>query len=68
MSQVIILVSKTLKEAAVSSEMGVTVLAIRRGDKLISNPSADEKLQIKDILIIYGEKDSSEAFKKDCRG
>jgi voltage-gated potassium channel len=62
------LVGKTLKEAAVRSEMGVTVLAIRRGDKLISNPSADEKLQDKDILIIYGEKDASEAFKKECRG
>ena len=48
--------------------MGITVLAIRRGEKLISNPSSDEKLQDKDILVIYGEKDASEKFKKECRG
>lgn len=62
------LVGKTLKEAAIRSEMSITVLAIRRGDKLISNPSSNEKLQDKDILIIYGEKGASEKFKKECRG
>ena len=61
-------VGKTLKEVAIRSEMGITVLAIRRGEKLISNPSADEKLQKQDILIIYGEKEVSETFKKKCQG
>ncbi|MGB3262258.1 potassium channel family protein [Paenisporosarcina sp.] len=61
-------IGKSLKESAIRNEMGVTVLAIRRGEKLISNPSSDEVMKKEDVLIIYGEKDTSEAFKKKCKG
>jgi voltage-gated potassium channel len=62
------LVGKTLEEAAIRKEMGVTVLGIRRKEDLISNPSAKEKLKQNDVLIIYGEKNISEAFIKKCKG
>lgn len=57
---------KTLKQAAIRTEMGVTVLGIRRDENLISNPSADEELKQGDVLIIFGEKEASEKFKKKC--
>lgn len=62
------LIGKTLKEAKIRKEFGVTVLGIRRGEMLISNPTADEKLEQEDMLIIYGEKETIETFKKKCRG
>jgi CPA2 family monovalent cation:H+ antiporter-2 len=33
---------------------GVTVIAIRRGDELIANPSADEEVQAGDLLVVFG--------------
>lgn len=62
------LVGKSLKEAAIRKDMQVTVLGIRRDGELISNPAAEEVLQKNDVLIIYGEKGASEAFKKKCLG
>jgi len=61
-------VGKTLEEAAIRKEMGVTVLGIRREEELITNPGADVELKTKDVLIVYGEKRESEAFKKKCEG
>lgn len=59
---------KTLGESAIRSEMGVTVLAIRRGEDLITNPGAEEKMRSQDVLVIYGDKLESEAFKNKCEG
>jgi len=61
-------VGKTLGEAAIRNKMGVTVLGIRRGEELITNPGADEELNVQDVLIVYGDKQASEAFKKICEG
>lgn len=61
-------VGMTLEEAAIRKEMGVTVLGIRREEELITNPGADVKLKTDDVLIVYGEKRESEAFKKKCEG
>ena len=59
---------KSIKEASIRKEMNVTVLGIRRNGELISNPNSDEVLQKNDVLIIYGEKTASEAFKKKSLG
>ncbi|MFX3673010.1 MAG: TrkA family potassium uptake protein [Paenisporosarcina sp.] len=61
-------IGKTLKQAAIRKEMGVSVLGIRRGEDLISNPSSSEELKHGDVLIIYGKKEASETFKKKCKG
>ena len=61
-------VGKSLKDAAIRQDMQVTVLGIHRDGELISNPAAEEVLQKNDVLIIYGEKGASEAFKKKCLG
>lgn len=61
-------IGKSLAETAIRAEMGVTVLGIRRKGELISNPSANEKFKLNDVLIVYGDKESNEKFRKKCRG
>ena len=61
-------IGKTIGEVDIRKNMGVTVLGIRRGEELITNPNAQEELKAGDVLIIYGEKRESEAFKKNCEG
>ncbi|MFH0957828.1 MAG: cation:proton antiporter [Pseudomonadota bacterium] len=46
---------KTIRELDIRGKFGVTILAIRRETKLISNPSPDEQIQDDDVLIIIGD-------------
>ena len=51
-------VGQTLREARLRSRSGALVLAIRRADEtLIVGPTADTRLQIKDMLICMGTTD-----------
>ncbi|NET53464.1 MAG: potassium channel protein, partial [Merismopedia sp. SIO2A8] len=51
-------VGQTLREARLRSRSGALVLAIRRADgSLIVGPTADTRLQIKDMLICMGTTD-----------
>lgn len=61
-------IGMTLKDSAIRSSMGVTILGIRRNGDLISNPSANEQFKLNDVLIIYGDKESNETFRKKCKG
>jgi len=49
------LVGKTLRQADISNNIGLIVLAIRREeDKIIFNPKANEKMSVDDRLIVVG--------------
>ena len=48
------MVGKTLREIDLRSKYGVSVLAIKRGHKVIVSPPADERLGASDILFIVG--------------
>lgn len=48
---------KTLKELALRNKYGLTVLAIKRNDRTIGNPSGDFKLQPNDRLVLVGSAD-----------
>jgi CPA2 family monovalent cation:H+ antiporter-2 len=48
------LVGKTLAEAEMRSRFGVTLLAIMRGETLLSNPPAAERIETGDLLYIVG--------------
>ncbi|MGD8190422.1 potassium channel family protein [Brevibacillus ginsengisoli] len=48
--------NQTLRENKVRELFGVTVVAIKRGDSIISNPPADEFLRANDLLIVFGTK------------
>lgn len=47
-------VNRTLAELNLRARCGVTVLAIRRGDQVISNPGANTDLHADDVLYLLG--------------
>ncbi|MCU1290958.1 MAG: TrkA-C domain protein [Acidobacteria bacterium] len=48
------LVGKTLAEANLNFELDLNVLGIIRGDRQISSPSAGERIERRDLLIVEG--------------
>lgn len=58
-------VGKSLKEARLRNEFGITVLAIRQTvpEEIIVNPSADYVLKGSDVLIVLGSIESIQKFK-----
>lgn len=55
------IVGKSLMESQLRQEHGVTVLLIKRGSKVISNPPPETELMANDVLVVIGEK---EVFKQ----
>lgn len=47
-------INKNLNQINLRQQMGVTVLAIRRGDNIIVSPTPVENLQSQDILVALG--------------
>jgi CPA2 family monovalent cation:H+ antiporter-2 len=50
-------IGKTLSEVELRKKYGVTLLAIRRGKEILSNPDADTKIEANDIWIILAPPD-----------
>lgn len=48
---------KSLKELDLRRKYDITVLAIKRGEKFIVNPSAEEKIYPDDILVVLGSRE-----------
>ncbi len=57
------LINKTLKEARVPEETGMTILAIKRGEKSV-RPKPDTHFQLGDILIASGYAEGVEDLKR----
>ncbi len=55
-------VGHTLIESRLRQKYGVVVVAIRRGDTVISLPTADELIRRGDILVLIGEPNACEAM------
>ncbi len=49
--------NKTLKELDLRKKYDMTILAIKRGDKFIVNPSAEEIIVQDDILVVLGKRE-----------
>ncbi len=47
-------VGKTMKELNLRAQTGVTIIAIVRGEKTITNPASEEKIFDRDTLVISG--------------
>ncbi|WP_254273469.1 cation:proton antiporter regulatory subunit [Haloarcula marina] len=45
---------RTLGESAIRSETGVLVLAVQRGDRTLSSPDADTRIEAGDVLVAVG--------------
>ena len=51
------LYNKTLKELDLRRKYDMTVLAIKRGDKFIVNPSSEEVIVQDDIVVVLGRRE-----------
>jgi len=51
------LVGKSLAEIELRKAYSVTLLAIRRGTEILSNPGGDIRLSADDVLVILGQPD-----------
>ncbi|HOX42871.1 MAG TPA: TrkA family potassium uptake protein [Myxococcota bacterium] len=51
------LAGKNLRELDIRNRLGVSVVAIRRGEEVLTNPGATEALKPGDILVVFGERD-----------
>ncbi|MEW6419040.1 MAG: potassium channel protein [Nitrospirota bacterium] len=59
-----VFIGKTLKTSGILNKDGVTVVAIRKGDKYIFSPSEKERLEMGDALILIGETKDIKEIKK----
>lgn len=48
------LVDRTLAQAGLREEFGITLLALRRGEETVANPPPDTRFQVGDLLIVFG--------------
>ncbi len=53
---------KTLKDLDLRKKYGITVLAIKRGDDVIVNPSAKDRVQEGDVLLVLGSEEKVTAL------
>jgi CPA2 family monovalent cation:H+ antiporter-2 len=62
------LAGRTLAEAALRAEAGVTVLGIRRGEQFQPNPSPNERFREGDHVLVLGDPDLLAAVTERFRG
>lgn len=55
---------QTLKSSGFLDKQGISVAAVRKGDRYIFNPSENERLEAGDALILIGESKSIREMKK----
>ncbi|HHT7188168.1 TPA: cation:proton antiporter regulatory subunit [Bacillus cereus] len=62
-----ILASKSLLESDVRNQFDVTILAILRNGNVIHNPTGQEKLQERDMIIVFGSVEKLGQFEKELQ-
>ncbi|KHE71982.1 cation:proton antiporter regulatory subunit, partial [Halobacillus sp. BBL2006] len=58
------LLGKSLEESKIRQTYGVNIVAIKRNDRIISNPEGTEALQENDLLIVFATSDQLKRFEK----
>ena len=56
--------NKTLKELNVRAELGVNILAVRRNERFIVSPAADDRIENGDVVVILGDSVALKAVQK----
>lgn len=59
-----VFIGKTLGVSGLLDKEGITVVAVRKGDKYIFNPPKDERLETGDAIIMIGETKSVREIKR----
>jgi CPA2 family monovalent cation:H+ antiporter-2 len=55
---------KTMSENKLRQKFGINIVAIRRGSKVILIPRSEEKILLQDELVVLGNDEQIEAFRK----
>lgn len=58
---------KSIKENNIRENYQVTVIAIKKGEKVISYPSAEELLSVNNIVVVFGTKENLLKFEQDSK-
>lgn len=56
--------SHTIAELQIRKRTGVSVIAIKRGDKIIPNPDPNERLETGDLLLLVGTGEQMRRFQE----
>jgi voltage-gated potassium channel len=57
---------KTLAEASIRQRWGLSVVAVQRDDEVATTPPADFRLQVGDLMVVFGSRLQIQAFDKEC--
>ncbi len=60
--------NKLLKDSRIREKTGATILAIKKGNKMITSPSSDTVINVGDIIYAFGTKEQLEKLKKYVEG
>jgi TrkA domain protein len=55
-------VGQTIGEVAIRTQTGISILAVERGDQIVTNPTPETQLLADDVLIVVGEDDAHRAL------
>lgn len=55
---------KSLKSSGVPDMKGITIVAIKKGERYIFNPAAEERLETGDVLILIGEAEGIKGIRR----
>jgi CPA2 family monovalent cation:H+ antiporter-2 len=58
------LIGKTVEQANLREHFGITILAIKRQDKLIDDVTADTRLKEDDVLYVFGNREAVRTFEQ----
>lgn len=61
------ILGESVKNTKVREKYGVTIVAIKRDNDIISNPNPEEVLLVNDILIVFGTTSQLHRFEEDLK-
>lgn len=56
--------NRTIADLQIRKRTGVSVIAIKRGEKIIPNPDPDEKFEVGDLVLLVGTGEQMHRFKE----
>ncbi|ENN95992.1 TrkA-N domain-containing protein [Methanocaldococcus villosus KIN24-T80] len=59
---------KTLRESKIREKTGATILAIKKGNKMITSPPPEVKLNVGDVVYAFGKREQLEKLSKYLEG
>ena len=58
---------KTIKDASIRSKYGLSIMAVKRGGKILTTGIADLELTVNDVMIVFGEEEKLDTFRSQVK-